>query len=143
MKKLSMRTKVIIFGLITVGLINMNIFTDYWAGADYALIREMRLVSKPSFGKYKEDLDDVVLKHIPLGTTANVALEICQKNGFKAERSKDMKGAAYPGFEEKIVCLIKETRWYLISTDEYQVFIYLKNNQVGAVVGRFFARTFE
>jgi hypothetical protein len=102
----------------------------------------MRLTKKRNQNPRNQDnLDQVVLKHIPLGTPADVAMKICQKNGFKAMRSGDMKGANYPGFEEHIFCSLNKSHWYLIATDEYRVILYLKNNQVGAVVGRYFLHT--
>lgn len=200
MKKLTARTKVIIFGLfiLGIGVANMNMFVDYWAGADHALIREMRLVSMQKswqhlfcsreniinsreyleYQKYLEGqklrenrkylelkksreneqiysfeyqstppayleyLDTVVLKHIPLGASANAALEICQKNGLGGGEPRALNithREVYPGFEASIYCSIKERRWYLIGTDEYRVIVYLKNNQVELVQGRYFS----
>lgn len=132
-----------VLGLLFLGMANMNKLADFWASDDHALIREMRLVAKQNPKKYQENLDEVVLKHIPLGTSAEMALETCDKNGFETGQHKTLKmGEIYPGFEEVISCGKKEWRWYLIFSDEYQVFVYLKNNQVGAVAGRFFARLF-
>lgn len=123
------------------GLLLIFYFRGMSASNDGALIRELRLVSKQNSSAYQENLDAVVLKHIPLGTPANVALKMCQQNGFRTARSKDMKGATYPGFEEHIFCTQKEVRWFLVFTEEYRVVLYIKNSQVGAAIGRFFVHS--
>ncbi|CAH1078823.1 hypothetical protein [Candidatus Nitrotoga sp. 1052] len=123
------------------GLLLIIYFRGMSASNEGALIRELRLVSKQNSSAYQENLDAVVLKHIPLGTPANVALKMCQQNGFRTTRSKDMKGATYPGFEEHIFCTQKEVRWFLVFTEEYRVILYIKNNQVGAAIGRFFVHS--
>lgn len=123
---------------LSVGVFLVTLYFSKGSTANEgALIREMRVVSK-QHSKYQHNLDDVVLKHIPLGTPSNVAFAVCQKNGFQAARHRDMRGADYPGFEEYIYCTQEEARWFLIFTEEYRVVLYLKNNQVGAVIGRFF-----
>jgi hypothetical protein len=133
----------LLLGLLFFGVTNTNVLMDYWKGADRALIREMRLVAKQNPRKYQENQDAVVLKHIPLDTSAEIAMETCQKSGFGTYQRKTLeKGEIYPGFEEVIGCTKQETRWNLIFSDEYQVFAYLKNDQVGAVSGRAFQRLF-
>lgn len=164
MKNISKRTKVILFGLlILLAAANMNTIVDYLDYADHALIREMRLVSEQNFHEYpwvkenavideeqarkineeqasKRDkrLGAVVLKHIPLGTSAEVAMEICQQNGFKVKRSDGVREPMYLGFEGKITCYRKDLKIdsrYLLAADKYVAVAYFKNGKVGAVAG--------
>lgn len=172
MRKLSKRNKIIIWGLLTLVMVNMNTITDYLDYSDHALIREMRsmrwqnfwgelagssikfnpsedyseylarmklenrnLSDRPSqaYRDYLADRDVIVLKHIPLGTSAEAAMEICRQNGFDIYVPTKLsieQRSNYPGIEEYVYCVIKDRRWYWIGTDEYRVFLYLKNNQV-------------
>lgn len=143
LKSASKRTKVATALLLVVALANMNVLVDYWKGSDHALIREMRLVAKQNPGKYQEDLDGVVLKHIPLGTSAEKAKETCDKNGLETGQRKTLKmGEIYPGFEEVLGCTKRDVHWNLVFSDEYHVIVYLRDNRVGAVSGRAFHRLF-
>lgn len=144
MKTFTMQTKIIVLSLLILVAANINMFVDYWAGEEHALIREMRLEGTPKFGKYQHKLDEVVLKHIPFGTPANAARDICQKNGFTINEYSAMSkqhGALHPGMDEYMHCYLKETRWYLIGFDDYQVLVYLKGKAVGDAEGLYFART--
>lgn len=116
-----------------------------WLGQnDDTLIRDMELVHKINSHAVKLNLDEVVLQHIPLGTQANVALDVCQRNGFKTYSkniNNDTKGLDFSGFDEYLYCTKTEMRWFLIGSDEYRAVIYFKNNRVGAVIGRYFFHT--
>ena len=108
------------------------------SSSDGALIKDMRSASKSNPSRYQENLDEVALKHIPLGTPAKTALEICQKNGFKAAWNKNTNGADFAEFKEFIYCTREQAHWFLVLSEEYRVILYIKNGQVGAVIGRFF-----
>lgn len=107
-----------------------------------ALIDEMRQVRKEKAPRATQvNLDEVVVKHIPIGTTKETAMRVCQQNGFEVSTGKDMKGATYPGFEEYIFCTQKKINWaaiLLLASDEYRVILYLKDDRVGAMLGRYF-----
>lgn len=113
-----------------------------WGGSNGEhLIHEMKSMRKKSPQAVQINLDEVVLKHIPLETPANVALQICKTNGFKTTVSTDMRGADLPGFDEFIYCSLEKRRWYLIASDEYRAVLYIKNGRVGAGIGRYFFHT--
>ena len=104
----------------------------------------MKLAHEKNSPTVQLNLDDVVLKHIPLGTQADTALKLCQKNGFESHLkkiNKDTKGLDFSEFDEYLYCTKTTTRWFLIGSDEYRVIIYIKNNLVGAAIGRYFFHT--
>ncbi|MBI4825355.1 MAG: hypothetical protein HY807_02895 [Nitrospirae bacterium] len=104
-----------------------------------ALIDEMRQVKKEKAPNATQvNLDEVVVKHIPIGTTKEDAMKVCQQNGFEVFTSKDMKRSEHPDFEEYIFCTQKKNRWFLLGEGEYRVILYLKDGRVGAMQGRYF-----
>lgn len=110
--------------------------------------REHRSLSeRPSqaYREYLQNRDVTVLKHIPLGTSAEAAMEICRQNGFKTTEPRELNishRSFYPSMEKSIYCTVTDFSWYLIVTNEYRVIVYLKNNQVGLVTGRRFVSLF-
>jgi hypothetical protein len=104
-----------------------------------ALIDEMRQVKKEKApNAVQVNLDEVVVKHIPIGTTKEDAMKVCQQNSFIVSTSKDMKRSEYPDFEEYIFCTQKKYHWFLLGESEYRVILYLKDDRVGAMQGRYF-----
>lgn len=185
MKKLTRRYRIIILGVITLVIVNINTIVDYLDYADHALIREMRArpgeylwwdligsskrafnpsedyseyvarmkrenrslsdIPSQAYREYLQNRDVMVLKHIPLGTSAAAAMEICRQNGFKTNEPRELfisERSYYPGMDKSIYCTVTDFRWYLIGSDEYRVIVYLKENRVGLVAGRRFAKLF-
>jgi hypothetical protein len=139
-RPLSRLLRVGLFTLLALGAMTMSGYV-WVSSSDEAFMRDMRLAKKQNPFAMELKLDEVVLKHIPLGTPTDVAFGICQKNGLETSLSSDVRGATYQGFEEYIFCSREKQIWYLLALEEYRVIIYIKNNRVGAVIGRYFLHT--
>lgn len=86
-------------------------------------------------------IDEIVSKHIPVGTKKEIALGLLEKNGFKCNLAKEVNPEKKT-YKETVVCVLNMRKWYSLGFgDEVVTNLYFENEVVNRLSAKIIYRS--